>query len=103
MSQATAPSQTAQPTRVSTPPQQASTQPGDGSVKTVRPDEVDRNDPNINVVELPPQAGKIPWKDQVIGHAKNIRGTAVGNKSTKEQGQKILNGEIAPAETHKDV
>jgi hypothetical protein len=35
-------------------------------VKTVRPDEVDRNDPNINVVEIP-QEGKIPWKDQVIG------------------------------------
>ncbi|KAF9220889.1 hypothetical protein BS17DRAFT_713041 [Gyrodon lividus] len=63
------PSTVAHPTTVDTVPQQASTSPGDGG--EVRADQikkssdVNRNDPNINVVELPPRSPT--FKEQVYG------------------------------------
>ncbi|KDQ62598.1 hypothetical protein JAAARDRAFT_54523 [Jaapia argillacea MUCL 33604] len=70
------PSEVAPPTKVDTEPQQASTQPGDGS-------EVHSE-------------GKVPWKDQVLGYAKKTRGTVLGKSATKEHGEKILQGEASP-------
>ncbi|KAF8301402.1 hypothetical protein DL93DRAFT_2090794 [Clavulina sp. PMI_390] len=40
--------------------------------------------------------GKLPFKEQVKAYAKVHRGTLLGDKQTKETGQKILAGEISP-------
>ncbi|KAG2151463.1 hypothetical protein DEU56DRAFT_908311 [Suillus clintonianus] len=92
------PSKVVEPTKVDTAPQQASTSPGDGShipADQIRdPSEVDRNDPNINVVEIPGE--KLPhpsFKEQVFGYAKVIRGTALGKADVKEKGEQVLRGE----------
>jgi len=61
-----------EPTKVDEATQQASTQPGDGSV--VR-----------NVVVDPPS-----WKEKVVGYAKKYRGTMLRRPETKEHGDKIL-------------
>jgi len=49
----------------------ASTSPGDGSqipADQIRhPSEVDRNDPNINIVEVPVDTKKPSFKEQVFG------------------------------------
>ncbi|KAI0344406.1 hypothetical protein BDW22DRAFT_1427125 [Trametopsis cervina] len=66
------PSEVAEPTQVSEVSQQGATQPGSGST-------VDSNEPS--------------FKEKVIGYAKEIRGTTLGKPETKEQGQRILNGE----------
>ncbi|KZT27420.1 hypothetical protein NEOLEDRAFT_1130978 [Neolentinus lepideus HHB14362 ss-1] len=82
------PSEVAKPTKVSEEPQQGSTQPGDGS--TVHYDA----EKNIQYVERP--GGKVPWKDQVLGYAKEIRGTMLRKPETKDHGEKILQGEASP-------
>ncbi|KAF4581435.1 hypothetical protein EYR40_009720 [Pleurotus pulmonarius] len=64
------PSQVVAPTKTDSIPQQASTQPGDGSeVRMVdqRTREELLNDPNVHVIEVPAQ--KVPFKDQFIGYA----------------------------------
>ncbi|KAH7100952.1 hypothetical protein BKA62DRAFT_704634 [Auriculariales sp. MPI-PUGE-AT-0066] len=43
-------------------------------------------------------APKLPFRDQVIADAKIIRGTLLGQKDTKEHGQKILAGELPARE-----
>ncbi|KAG1748559.1 hypothetical protein EDB19DRAFT_1872182 [Suillus lakei] len=92
------PSKVVEPTKVNTAPQQASTSPGDGSHipadKIHNPSEVDRNDPNINVVEIPGEKKQAPsFKEQVFGYAKVIRGTALGKSDVKEHGEQVLRGE----------
>ncbi|KAG1882679.1 hypothetical protein F4604DRAFT_1678190 [Suillus subluteus] len=92
------PSKVVEPTKVNTAPQQASTSPGDGAhipADQIRdPSEVDRNDPNINVVEIPAEKKKSPsFKDQVFGYAKVIRGKGLGKPAVKEQGERVLRGE----------
>ncbi|KAG2137643.1 hypothetical protein BD769DRAFT_1773546 [Suillus cothurnatus] len=87
-----------EPTKVNTAPQQASTSPGHGahiSPDQIRdPSEVDRNDPNINVVEIPAEKKPPPsFKQQVFGYAKVIRGKSLGNSAVKEQGKRVLRGE----------
>lgn len=57
--------------------QQAATQPGGG--------------PQVVVVQQP--GHHITFKEQVVGHAKEIRGSILGNQETKEYGEKILRGE----------
>ncbi|TFK52298.1 hypothetical protein OE88DRAFT_1807231 [Heliocybe sulcata] len=83
------PSEVVPPRQVTEEPQQASTSPGDGS--NVHYDA----EKNVQYVEKP--GGKIPWKDQVVGYAKEVRGTVLGKQDTKEHGEKILNGEASPA------
>ncbi|KAG0703752.1 hypothetical protein DFH29DRAFT_914866, partial [Suillus ampliporus] len=66
------PSKVVEPTRINTLPQQAATSSGDGAhipADQIRlPSEVDRNDPNINVVELPTEKKQSPsFKEQVFG------------------------------------
>ncbi|KAG2125554.1 hypothetical protein BD769DRAFT_826604 [Suillus cothurnatus] len=108
------PSKVVEPTKVNTAPQQASTSPGDGAhipADQIRdPSEVDRNDPNINVVEIPAEKKPPPsFKQQVfgeclsynsdirthapVGYAKVIRGKGLGNTATTEQGERLLRGE----------
>ncbi|KAG2362949.1 hypothetical protein BDR07DRAFT_1330897 [Suillus spraguei] len=92
------PSKVVEPTRVNTAPQQAATSPGDGThipADQIRhPSEVDRNDPNINVVEIPAEKKPPPsFKEQVFGYAKVIRGTALGKSDVKEHGEQVLRGE----------
>ncbi|KAI0312058.1 hypothetical protein OF83DRAFT_1147935 [Amylostereum chailletii] len=65
------PSKVAPPTRSDTEPQQAATQPGDGS-------EVHKT--------------KVPFKEQVIGYAQKTRGTALRKPSLKEHGDQVLSG-----------
>ncbi|KAJ8515379.1 hypothetical protein ONZ45_g7189 [Pleurotus djamor] len=70
------PSDVVPATRSQSLPQQASTQPGDGSeIRVVDKQTRDQlvNDPNINVVELPSK--KVPFKDQVVGYAHKTKGT----------------------------
>ncbi|KAI0795194.1 hypothetical protein BC629DRAFT_1505884 [Irpex lacteus] len=66
------PSEVAPPTEVEDVSQQGATQPGSGSTVTT-------DQPR--------------FKEKVIGYAKEIRGTALGKSETKEQGQRIRNGE----------
>ncbi|KAJ8593932.1 hypothetical protein M405DRAFT_809957 [Rhizopogon salebrosus TDB-379] len=91
------PSEVVQPTRVNTAPQQASTSPGDGShipAQQIRqPSEVDPNDPNINIVEVPGDSKKPSFKEQVFGYAKVIRGTTLGKEEVKQHGEQVLRGE----------
>ncbi|KAH7885432.1 hypothetical protein F5I97DRAFT_1928810 [Phlebopus sp. FC_14] len=93
--QAIPPSKVVEPTRVDDASQQASTSPGDGG--EVRADqirkssEVNRDDPNVNVVEVPQR--KPSFKEKVYGYAKVIRGTTLGNPNAKEEGQQVLRGE----------
>ncbi|KAG1742304.1 uncharacterized protein EDB91DRAFT_305869 [Suillus paluster] len=84
--------------RVNTAPQQASTSPGDGGripADQIRlPSEVDRNDPNINVVELPAEKKQpLSFKEQVFGYSQVIRGTTLGKPDVKEHGEQVLRGE----------
>ncbi|KAG2124250.1 uncharacterized protein EDB93DRAFT_1258884 [Suillus bovinus] len=92
------PSKDVEPTKIDTAPQQASTSPGDGTHipadQIRKPSEVDRNDPNINVVEIPAEIKRSPtFKEQVFGYAKVIRGTALGKSDVKEHGEQVLRGE----------
>ncbi|KAF9242651.1 hypothetical protein BU15DRAFT_72764 [Melanogaster broomeanus] len=93
--QAMPPSTVVHPTTVDTARQQASTFPGDGGEvradQVRKPSEVVRDDPNINVVELPPQ--NPTFREQVYGHAKVIRGTMLGQPDVKEHGEQVLRGE----------
>ncbi|KAH7909822.1 hypothetical protein BJ138DRAFT_1154377 [Hygrophoropsis aurantiaca] len=85
-----------QTTRADVVPQQASTSPGDGGevevpnasehMRDVSGNEVDPNDPNINVVMVGGEQQKPSFKDQVV------RGTP----EVKEHGEKVLRGEDAP-------
>ncbi|KAI0696255.1 hypothetical protein BC835DRAFT_1414378 [Cytidiella melzeri] len=65
------PSETTQPTQVPDVSQQGATMPGSGSTVTAGP----------------------TFKEKVVGYAKEIRGTTLGKPETKEQGQRIVNGE----------
>ncbi|KIJ62550.1 hypothetical protein HYDPIDRAFT_41702 [Hydnomerulius pinastri MD-312] len=99
--QAMPPSTVAEPTTVDTATQQASTSPGGGGEVRAdqirKPSEVNRDDPNINVVVLPPDSAPKPsFKEQVFGYAKVIRGTALGKPGTKEHGEQVLRGEQIP-------
>ncbi|TBU26771.1 hypothetical protein BD311DRAFT_761861 [Dichomitus squalens] len=71
------PSETVQPTQVTTPTQQAATQPSSGGVaqKVVIQD----NEPSFN--------------QKVVGYAKEIRGTILRKPETKDSGGKIRKGE----------
>ncbi|KAI0753360.1 hypothetical protein C8Q80DRAFT_1151719 [Daedaleopsis nitida] len=71
------PSETVAPTQVSTPPQQAATQPESGGVQ------------HTIVVQQP----KPSFNQQVVGYAKEIRGTLLRKPETKEEGVKIRHGE----------
>ncbi|KAH9947635.1 hypothetical protein B0H21DRAFT_326077 [Amylocystis lapponica] len=68
----------AQSTQVDEAPQQGATQPDSGSL--------------VYVVQTAPQP---TFKEQVIGHAKDIRGSILRKPETKEYGQKILKGEAS--------
>ncbi|KAI0330418.1 hypothetical protein GY45DRAFT_1323752 [Cubamyces sp. BRFM 1775] len=70
------PTQTVPPTQVATPPQQAATQPGTGGVQHI-------------VME----SNKPSFTQQVVGYAKEIRGTVLGKPDTKDYGGKIRKGE----------
>ncbi|KAG1901327.1 uncharacterized protein F5891DRAFT_1028895, partial [Suillus fuscotomentosus] len=69
-----------------TAPQQASTSPGDGAhipAEIRNPSEVDYNDPNINVVEVPAEKKRSPtFKEQTFG-----------KPNVKEHGEQVLRGE----------
>ncbi|KAI5981700.1 hypothetical protein EDD15DRAFT_2379118 [Pisolithus albus] len=75
---------------------EAATAPASGNEVPVdqirKPEEVDRDDPNIRVVELPPQRDP-PFKEKVYGYARVIRGTALADPNIKEQGERVLRGE----------
>ncbi|RPD57440.1 hypothetical protein L226DRAFT_512321 [Lentinus tigrinus ALCF2SS1-7] len=71
------PSETVQPTAVGTPPQQAATQPGSGPAVQ-----------NVVVEQTKPS-----FNQQVIGYAKEIRGTILRKHDTKDYGGKIRKGE----------
>ncbi|KAI8978262.1 hypothetical protein BD414DRAFT_524274 [Trametes punicea] len=70
------PTETAPPTQVTTPPQQAATQPGAGGVQHV-------------IME----SNKPSFTQQVVGYAKEIRGTVLRKPETKDYGGKIRKGE----------
>ncbi|KAI0366776.1 hypothetical protein BV20DRAFT_971509 [Pilatotrama ljubarskyi] len=74
--QAMPPSQVVPPTQVATPPQQAATQPGAGGVQHI-------------VME----SNKPSFTQQVVGYAKEIRGTVLHKPETKDYGGKIRKGE----------
>ncbi|KAI0064122.1 hypothetical protein BV25DRAFT_1823662 [Artomyces pyxidatus] len=80
------PSDVAPPTQVDTASQQASTQPGDGS-------EVRDPAAGASTVGATPELPKVPFKDQVIAHAKKSRGTLLGKPELKEHGNQILQGQ----------
>ncbi|ESK95192.1 hypothetical protein Moror_1010 [Moniliophthora roreri MCA 2997] len=82
------PSETVEPTRSDTVPQQGSTQPGDGS--TVHEGQPQR------VVEAPAEQPHLSFKEQVIGVAQKTRGTVLNKPELKEHGQQVLEGR-APA------
>ncbi|EIW74663.1 hypothetical protein CONPUDRAFT_77936 [Coniophora puteana RWD-64-598 SS2] len=92
------PSTVAQPTRVDSVPQQGSTMPGDGSevhdkssvVRDPAEAEKLKNDPNVNVVEVPGE--KPSFKDQVFGYAKVIQGKTLGKPKVQERGHEVLKG-----------
>ncbi|KLO14742.1 hypothetical protein SCHPADRAFT_297146 [Schizopora paradoxa] len=65
---------------VDTPTQQGATQPGSGS--TAHGTEGG-------------QENSVPFKDQMIGYAKSIRGSVLRKPETKKTGDAILNGEIS--------
>ncbi|KAI6016250.1 hypothetical protein EDC04DRAFT_545539 [Pisolithus marmoratus] len=87
------PSHVAGPTTVTTAPQQG---PGSGYEVPLdqirKPEEVNRDDPNIRVVELPPRR-EPSFKEKVYGYARVIRGSALADPNIKEQGQRVLRGE----------
>ncbi|VDC05550.1 unnamed protein product [Peniophora sp. CBMAI 1063] len=68
------PSETVQPTQVDDAPQQASTQPGDGS-------------------EVQVQGGKPSFKEQVIGYAQKTRGATLGKQELKQHGEAVIQGQ----------
>ncbi|TFK83283.1 hypothetical protein K466DRAFT_589859 [Polyporus arcularius HHB13444] len=70
------PSETVQPTEVTTPTQQAATQPGSGG-------------PTVIVQ----QQAQPSFNQKVVGYAKEIRGTLLRKPETKDQGGKIRKGE----------
>ncbi|KAI9064768.1 hypothetical protein FKP32DRAFT_1675308 [Trametes sanguinea] len=70
------PTETTPATQVTTPPQQAATAPGAGGVQHV-------------VVE----SNKPSFTQQVVGYAKEIRGTVLRKPETKDYGGKIRKGE----------
>ncbi|KAL0960779.1 hypothetical protein HGRIS_005799 [Hohenbuehelia grisea] len=86
------PSEVVAPTRTDSIPQQASTQPGDGSHKHHDHHEQNQAGQPVNVVEVPGQ--KVPFKDQVIGYAQKTRGTLLGKPEVKEHGEKVLEGQV---------
>uniref|UniRef100_A0A0W0F285 Uncharacterized protein n=1 Tax=Moniliophthora roreri TaxID=221103 RepID=A0A0W0F285_MONRR len=77
------PSETVEPTRSDTVPQQGSTQPGDGS--TVHEGQPQR------VVEAPAEQPHLSFKEQA-----SPRGTVLNKPELKEHGQQVLEGR-APA------
>ncbi|GJE98993.1 hypothetical protein PsYK624_152310 [Phanerochaete sordida] len=85
------PSNTAPPTRVNEASQQGATAPGSGS--TV-PDLQTHADMNLEAdpkTTHPVEGGHKPsFKEQVVGYAKQVRGTTLGNAEKKEQGQRIV-------------
>ncbi|KAI6113409.1 hypothetical protein EDD16DRAFT_1709516 [Pisolithus croceorrhizus] len=87
------PSHFAGPTTATAAPQQG---PGSGNEVPVnqirKPKEVNRDDPNIRIVDLPPQR-KPSFKEKVYGYARVIRGSTFGDPNIKEQGERVLRGE----------
>ncbi|PIL33786.1 hypothetical protein GSI_04411 [Ganoderma sinense ZZ0214-1] len=88
------PSQTAEPTTVTTPPQQvyiAATQPDSGGRVT-------------QTVNMQP-ARRASFSQKVVGYAKEIRGTILRNPETKDYGGKIRKGEEPwpPPSRHDDA
>ncbi|CAL1712344.1 unnamed protein product [Somion occarium] len=71
------PSETVQPGQVDVAPQQGATQPGSGTEAPVK--------------VLP--ARRLSFKEKVVGYAKEIRGAALHKPETKEQGERILQGQ----------
>lgn len=59
-----------------------------------RPEDVNRDDPNIHIIDLPPQK-KPSFKEQILGYASVIRGTAFAKPDVKEHGERVLRGEEA--------
>jgi len=68
----------AEPTVIDTPAQQGAPEPGSGS--TVEGDH------------------GVPFKDQMIGYAKSIRGSVLRQPETKKTGDAILQGDISAKE-----
>jgi len=70
------PSETVEPRNIDEAPQQAATQPGSGS--------------EVHVLPPPHQPS---FKEKVVGYAKEFRGATLRKPETKEQGQRILQGQ----------
>ncbi|KIY46731.1 hypothetical protein FISHEDRAFT_75342 [Fistulina hepatica ATCC 64428] len=90
------PTDDAPATKINTSPQQGFTQPGDGGDGTGSFGE------NVQVVQVPLQPQKVPFKDQVppapSQHAHSLlpqktRGTVLRKPTLKDEGEKILRGE----------
>ncbi|PAV17171.1 hypothetical protein PNOK_0723500 [Pyrrhoderma noxium] len=64
---------------VATPAQQGAPEPGSGTV----------------VHDQHGSTRKVPFKDQVVGYAKSIRGSVLKNPETKETGERILKGDMS--------
>ncbi|KAH9935098.1 uncharacterized protein BXZ73DRAFT_100490 [Epithele typhae] len=83
------PSETAEPTQVDTPTQQANTAPGSG-----------------NAVHVVMQPANPSFGQKVVGYAKEVRGTVLKKPSLKEEGVKIRMGEEpwppSPDKAHTD-
>ncbi|PPQ73484.1 hypothetical protein CVT26_010186 [Gymnopilus dilepis] len=77
------PSEQVKPTRVDTLPQQAATQPGDGSEVHEQSRAADSNRPAQGTTE------KVPFKEQ------KTRGTLLGKPQLAEHGEKILTGQTS--------
>ncbi|KAA1469673.1 hypothetical protein DENSPDRAFT_835325 [Dentipellis sp. KUC8613] len=106
----TKPSDVAPPTRSDSVPQQAGTQPGDGS-KVHDHEQIHedgRGAPSGSGANVPPTkgphqegvpaaqvTGKVPWKEQVIAYAQKTRGTVLRKSSLKEHADKVLQGETS--------
>ncbi|KAF8073951.1 hypothetical protein FPV67DRAFT_1479937 [Lyophyllum atratum] len=79
------PSEVVPPTRTDSIPQQGATQPGGGS-------ELHSGQQGPNVVQIPCEPAKVPFKEQVIGVARKTRGTVLGKPELKQEGEMILEG-----------
>ncbi|KAF8885694.1 hypothetical protein CPB84DRAFT_1788168 [Gymnopilus junonius] len=88
------PSQQVAPTRVDTLPQQASTQPGDGSEVHKQTRAAGSNKPSQGTGKPVP----VPFKERVIGVAQKTRGTLLGKSQLVEHGDKILTGQTTHEE-----
>ncbi|EJC98077.1 uncharacterized protein FOMMEDRAFT_162430 [Fomitiporia mediterranea MF3/22] len=93
----------------------ASGSPATGQPGVMMPSELYHPDPNATQQEpvaTPAQQGapepgsgttvhegdKVPFKDQMVGYAKSIRGSVLKKPETKETGERILKGEMSAKE-----